>query len=131
MLKNPKKALIWYAKTRFIGVISILMFLVLFILFYIILPINIWYINVGISLFLSFVLTASYFQYYNKRFIKEWKETKNTKSANKTAFIFILIIIIYSAISILTKTNELFENIIGIVLTLLFLWYIYIRFLKE
>ncbi|MBU2634648.1 MAG: hypothetical protein KJ674_05410 [Nanoarchaeota archaeon] len=134
--KGPKRAVYWYSKTIFMVFFSIIMFFVLFLalpsfLYLFIENSGVVYI---ISAILSIVITVLFAIYYNKKFVKEWKPTGNQKVVDKTssriATVFVVLVVIYIILGFLTKSTIL-KTSGNIIFPIIFLAYIYFKFLKK
>ncbi|MFH1209601.1 MAG: hypothetical protein V1663_02320 [archaeon] len=132
--KGPKTAVSWYFKTIFIGFVSIIMIFILSGVFS-----KIFYLfldNSGIvaiiSIILSIIITILFVIYYNKRFIKEWKQkdSSTNKIPSKLAALYIISFIVFAVIWFITK-NQLIKTILGIMLLIIFLLYAYFKFIKK
>jgi len=134
--EGPKKAVSWYLKTRVGMFLSLFIFLILFmVLLYTFAPLfDSFGIGAITSVIISIILSGLFLYYYNKKFVKEWKEKDKSSKIKKTpktiATIFIISFIILAALSF-TMESKIINTISKIVLGILFLGYIYFKFIKK
>lgn len=135
--KGPKKAVSWYLKTRAGIFLSLFIFFILFMALLYVLPFIFGNFGIAaiVSVIISIILTGLFLYYYNKKFVKEWKETNKLKEPIKKtpktiATIFIISFVIFAILSFIIEA-KIISTISRIVLGILFLGYIYFKFIKK